>query len=138
MRVGPDRFMNNILGVIIGFRNGRVGAAADISKFHNKVRLVEKDIHMQRFLWRGMKTNEKPKTYALPVVSFGVSPANCIATCALFRSADMLSEKYPRESKLIKTQTYVDDELVAASNKEEALLITSRMDEITSHADMPN
>ena len=46
---GPDCFMNNLLSVIIGFRNGRVGCVADISKFHNCVYLGEKDVHMQRF-----------------------------------------------------------------------------------------
>ena len=38
---GPDRFINNILSVWIGFRNGRIGCAADISKFHNQVYLEE-------------------------------------------------------------------------------------------------
>ena len=46
----PDRFVSNLLAVLVGFRNGRVGCAADISKFHNRVFLVEKDVHMQRFL----------------------------------------------------------------------------------------
>ena len=32
---GPDRFMNNLLSVVVGFRNGRVGCATDIKKFHN-------------------------------------------------------------------------------------------------------
>ncbi len=41
---GPDRFINNILSVWLGFRNGRVGCAADISKFHNQVYLEEQDI----------------------------------------------------------------------------------------------
>ena len=44
---GPDRFVNNIGSVIIGFSNGRVAAVADLSKFHNQVYLVEEDIHMQ-------------------------------------------------------------------------------------------
>ena len=38
---GPDRFVNNLLAVLLGFRNGRVGCAADIAKFHNKVFLIE-------------------------------------------------------------------------------------------------
>ena len=38
---GPDRFVNNLLSVILGFRNGRVGCTADVSKFHNRVFLVE-------------------------------------------------------------------------------------------------
>ena len=85
---GPDRFLNNLLSVVIGFRNGRVGCAADISKFHNQVYLEEEDVHMQRFLWRQMRTMEHPLTYAVKVNNFGVKPANCIATSALHKSAD--------------------------------------------------
>ena len=48
---GPDRFLNNLLAVILGFRNGRVECVADIRKFHNQVHLFPEDIHMQRFLW---------------------------------------------------------------------------------------
>ena len=59
---GPDRFVNNLLAVLLGFRNGRVGCAADIAKFHNKVFLIEKDVHMQQFLWRDMELDESPKT----------------------------------------------------------------------------
>ena len=92
---GPDRFVNNVLSVITGFRNGRVGAVADISKFHNKVRLVEEDWMMQRFLWRGMDRSVAPRTYAVVVNNFGVKPANCIATCALHQSADLFMEKLP-------------------------------------------
>ena len=43
---GPDRFMNDLLSVLLAFRNGRVGCAADIRKFHNQVYLLEEDIHM--------------------------------------------------------------------------------------------
>ena len=34
---GPNRFLNNLLAVLLGFRNGRVGCVANISKFHNQV-----------------------------------------------------------------------------------------------------
>ena len=135
---GPDRFVNNLLAVVIGFRNGRVGAAADIKKFHNQVYLIEKDIHMQRYLWRGMDKNALPQTYAVRVNNFGVKPANCIATCALHKSADSFAELYPLESKEIKDQTYIDDELVAAVDRKAVLLKTCRMDEIAEHAGMPN
>ena len=109
---GPDRFVNNIASVIIGFRNGRVAAVADLSKFHNQVHLVEEDVQMQRFLWRGMDTDIPPQTYAVPVNNFGVTSANCIATCALHKSADCFADIYPEESAEIKTQLYIDVELV--------------------------
>ena len=41
-------------------------------------------------------------------------------------------------SKEVKEQTYVDDALIAARNKEEAIVKTSQFDEILNHADMPN
>ena len=135
---GPDRYMNNLLSVIIGFRNGRVGAVADISKFHNQVHLCEEDIHMQRFLWRGMKTDEAPKTYAVKVNNFGVAPANVIATSALHSSADKYQDVYPEACRDIKEQIYIDDELVAAENKVKLVEKTVQMDEITAHAGMRN
>ena len=102
---GPDRFMNNLLSVILGFRNGRVGCVADIARFHNRVCLVVTDVHMQRFLWRGMVTDAEPETYTVKVNNFGVKPANCIAISALHKSADCFVEVYPVESREIKYQT---------------------------------
>ena len=135
---GPDRFVNNVLSVIMGFRNGRVGAVADISKFHNRVRLVKEDCMMQRFLWRGMDRSIEPRTYAVVVNNFGVKPANCIATCALHQSADLFAERYPIASQEIKDQTYVDDELTADTDMDTLREKTRQMDEITEHAGMPN
>ena len=68
-------------------------AAADISKFHNRVRLVKEDVHMQRFLRRGLKIDIAPKT------------ANRIPTCALDKPADAFAEKYPVVSEEIENQT---------------------------------
>ena len=46
---GLDCFINNLLSVILDFRNGRVGCVADIKKFHSQVHLFPEDIHMQPF-----------------------------------------------------------------------------------------
>ena len=95
---GPDRFINNLLPVILAFRNGRVGCVADIKKFHNQVHLFPEDVHMQRFLWRGLNPDVPPQTLAIAVNNFGVVSANCIATCALRRSADEFAAVYPKGS----------------------------------------
>ena len=135
---GPKRFINNILSVIIGFRNGRVGAVADIAKFYNQVHLTEPDIHMQRFLWRNMIKDVAPTVYAVIVNNFGIGASGCIATCALYKSADSFSEIYPEESLDMKEQTYVDDELVADEDEVSIRIKTKRLDEIGEHAGMPN
>ena len=48
----PDRFMNNLLSVLLGFRNGRVAAVADLKIFHNQVHLVKEDAHAEVFMGR--------------------------------------------------------------------------------------
>ena len=85
---GPDPLMNNFLSLLIGFRYGRIGCAADIKKFHNQVYLFEEDIRMQRFLWRDMGPSKPPQTYAVVVNNFGIKPENCNSTSALHSSAD--------------------------------------------------
>ena len=135
---GPDRFINDLLVVLLALRNGRVGFAGDIRKFHNQVHLVKEDVHMQRFLWRNMETTREPDHLAVAVNNFGVTCANCIATCALRKSAEEFAEKYPIESEEVKSQTYVDDQLGAATGKDEAVQKTQRWDEICDHASMPN
>ena len=73
---GPDRYLNNLLAVLICFRNGRVGCSADISKFHNQVYLEQEDVMMQLFLWRNMDTSREPEVLAVRVNNFGVGSAN--------------------------------------------------------------
>ena len=136
---GPDNFMNNgVLPVLLGFRNGRVAAVADLRKFHNQVRLVKADVMMQLFKWRDLKVDEPPKTYAVCVNNFGVKPANCIATSALHKSADVFATVYPVASQDMKEQLYVDDELVADKSMVELKTKTQQMDEISDHAGMSN
>ena len=40
---GPDRYLNNLAGVIINFRDGRVAAKGDVRKMYNAVRLINED-----------------------------------------------------------------------------------------------
>ena len=128
---GPDWFMNDLLSVLLAFR---VECARDIKKFHNQVHLMEEDMHMQRFLWRCMETDEEPQHFDIPVNNFGVKPANCIATCALRSSADQFSQIYPVESEEVKNQTYIHDQLTALENNEAARRKTERWDEICDQA----
>ena len=83
-------------------------------------------------------TSNVPITYSVRSNYFGVKPANAIATCAFYNSADKFSEIYPEESRELKNQTYIDDELAAAEDMEAALEKTRRFDEICDHAGMPN
>ena len=55
--------LNNLLGVLIRFRENRVAFIGDIKKMYHKkmyhtVKTSELDQHTHRFLWRDMDTLE--------------------------------------------------------------------------------
>ena len=51
---GPD-FLNNLVGVLLRFRQGYIRFVADIKKMYNSVK-IELEQHTHRFLWQDMHT----------------------------------------------------------------------------------
>ena len=68
---GPD-LLNNMLGVILRFREQSVAVSGDISKMYDRIGIPEEDQHVRRFLWRDMDTNRPPDTYVETVLTFVV------------------------------------------------------------------
>ena len=50
---GPD-VINNLFGILLRFRQQKVGLVGDISKMFNSIQLAEMDQHVHRFLWRDL------------------------------------------------------------------------------------
>ena len=46
---GPDRYLNNLAGVITCFQDGREAAQGDIRKMYNAVKFTEEDCYIQCF-----------------------------------------------------------------------------------------
>lgn len=125
---GPD-CLNNILGVLMRFRQGFVGLMGDIRKMYNSVQISSLDQHCHRFLWREMDTKRKPNQYALTTVTFGDKPGGAIAMIALRKTAQMSSD-CPRASKLIESNSYVDDLLTSVETYDEASVIMQEVDTV--------
>ena len=106
---GPDRFLNNLAGVIINFRNGRVAVKGDVRKMYNCIKLVPEDAFVQCFLWRDLDQSKTAETYQVVVNNIGVKPAGAIATLALQKSSDMHRDKFPITAVQLKKKSYVDD-----------------------------
>ena len=47
---GPDAYMNNLLAVLLKFRENETGFVGDIRKMYNSVYVVEVEQHVHRFL----------------------------------------------------------------------------------------
>ena len=133
---GPDRFLNNLAGVILRFRNGVEAAKGDVSKMYNAVGLAPEDCFIQCFLWRDLDVSADPLVYQVVVNNIGVKPAGCIATLALYKSADHFQEKYPATRRQLKDNSYVDDLGLTGKNRSELKKRTQEADEILAHANM--
>ena len=105
---GPD-IMNNMLGILIRFRENEVAIAGDIKKMYHSVHLSQLDQHMHRFLWRDLDLNAPVDTYMMTRVCFGDKPAGTIAAVALQRTAQEFKNQYPKSVDIVLNNTYVDD-----------------------------
>ncbi len=105
---GPD-VMNNLLGILLRFREGKVAFTGDISKMYNSIKLSPIDQHVHRFLWRNCESDQPPNHYILLVVPFGDKPSGCIAITSMMKTAEMHKAEHPTTEKMLKSDSYVDD-----------------------------
>ena len=127
---GPDAFINNLLGVLIRFRENYVGFFGDIKKMYNSVFTSELDQHCHRYLWRNMDTTIDPETYVITAVNMGDKPSGAIATIALKQTAEMAEQSYPEASAIVSGSTYVDDIIDSVDSIENAERLTRNIEHI--------
>ncbi|XP_068758047.1 uncharacterized protein [Montipora capricornis] len=116
---GPH-LLNDLLGVLIRFRENNIAMIGDIKKMYHTVKIKTIEQHTHRFLWRDMDTGRPPDTYVIQRVSFGDKPSGTIATVALRKTAEMGADRYPEATQVIKENTYMDDIIESVPTKEKA------------------
>lgn len=126
---GPD-LLNNLLGVLIRFRENEVALMGDVKKMYHSVKVGNVEKHTHRFLWRDMDTSREPGTYIIQTVSFGDKPAGTIATVALRKTAEMYQDEYPEAAKVVKNNSYMDDILDSVSTEEKAYQQTKEIEAV--------
>ena len=120
---GPD-LVNNLIGVLLRFRQERVAIAADIRKMFYQIRVSETDQDYLRFLWypNGDLSSE-PREYRITVHVFGAISSPSIANFVLQHLPSTGSAK---EFSTIAKQTvavnfYVDDMLKSVLDENSAI-----------------
>ena len=116
---GPH-LLNDLLGVLIRFRENNIASIGDIRKMYHTVKIKTIEQHTHRFIWRDMDTGRPPDTYVIQRVSFGDKPSGTIATVALRKAAEMGEDKYPKAAQVIKENRYMDDIIESVPTKEKA------------------
>ncbi|XP_033105321.1 uncharacterized protein LOC117107695, partial [Anneissia japonica] len=128
---GPD-LLNNLLGVLLRFRENEVALCADISKMYHRVAIPERDQHVHRYLWRNLEINRAPDVYIKLRLTFGDKPAPTMAQTALRLTARENEIEYPEAATILKRDTYMDDICPSVRTKEEASKIIHDVEKVLS------
>ena len=121
---GPP-LMNEMLGILLRFRQGAIAVAADIEKMFYQIKVCPADRDVLRFLWwpQGDLTRA-PRPYRMTVHPFGGiwSPS-----CASFTLQRVLDCGPQPAAQLARRNFYVDDLLLSVDTEEEAVTISQTL-----------
>ena len=106
---GPDCYNNNLLGMLIRFRENPIVLIGDIRKMYNSVLLEELEMHMHRFLWRDCDSSRKPDIWVITRVNLGDKPSGTIAITAKNNTAHMFSYIDEEAAQMLIYCVYTDD-----------------------------
>jgi hypothetical protein len=128
---GPDCYMNNLIGILLRWRERQVAMVGDIKKMFNSIHLKPLEQHCHRFLWRNLQSDRDPDVYVMTRVNMGDTPAPAISTEAIYKTADLFkNESIHQASKVLKESSYVDDLIDSCASKSEALKLCHEVEEI--------
>ena len=123
---GPD-LLNNLVGILIRFRENPIAIVADIEAMYHQINLVESDTDSVRFLWKENLHDETPPiTLKMLVHSFGEKDSPCAALFALQKIARDNQHLY--NNNVIQTvleNFYMDDLIKSVKDTREAIQLSN-------------
>lgn len=126
---GPDQ-LSSLYGILIRFREGKIGIAGDIAEMFHQVNIIPKDQHSQRFLWRNCDQNKPPDEYVMNVMTFGATCSPASAQFVKNMNAAAFKDEFPRAYHSIVYNHYVDDMLDSCDSVQEALTLIEQVKKI--------
>ena len=120
---GPD-LTNNLLGVLLRFRQEKIAFMADVRKMFYQVKVRREDRDYLRFLWfPNNDLNKEPREYRITVHVFGAVSSPSVSNFVLQHlSSTIEAENFSSEAKEAVTRDfYVDDLLMSTETSEKAV-----------------
>ena len=130
---GPD-FLQPLFGVLLSFREKRIGIKGDIRDMFMRIKICEKDRNFQRFLWRGKNRSDPPQVYEMSSMIFGSKSSPCSAIFVKNKNAELFKDKFPASANALINNTYMDEYLESLDSVEEAKTRIKEVELINSHA----
>lgn len=135
LHTGPD-LLNSLVGVLLRFREQRVGLAANIEAMFHQVRIIEEDQPALRFLWRNLELERSPDVYQMLVMIFGAASSRCMANYVLRRTEVDNRQDVAFSTDTIKSvekNFYMDDFLKSVCDEITAVRMFRAMTSLLAH-----
>ena len=123
--VGPT-VHSPLVDVLLRFRLYRIALTTDVSRMYRAVELTESDRDFHRFVWRS-DPNKPLQDHRMTRVTFGVSASPFAANMAVRQNAIDNASEFPLAVKAVFNSFYVDDGLIGADSKEEAIVLQQQL-----------
>ena len=124
---GPD-VTNNLVAVLLRFREGNVGVAADVEAMFHQIRVRKEDQSALRFLWWTSSFENYPDVYNMQVHIFGAASSPCIANSTLRRVAEDNAPDFSAATvDAVRRNFYVDDALPSTNDEQSGVCLASDM-----------
>lgn len=122
---GPN-IQEDILAILLRFREHNVVVSADVAKMYRMVLIDEAQQCLQKIYWR-TDPNEELKIYKLNTVTYGTRSAAYLAIRCLKQLALEFEDRYPEACKIILRCFFVDDLLFGTDNVECAVRLSQEV-----------
>ncbi|XP_063821243.1 uncharacterized protein LOC135071381 [Ostrinia nubilalis] len=106
---GPD-LLQNLVAILMRFREGCVALNADIREMFPQIKIRENDRDAQRFLWRS-DSSSPIEVYRMSSMIFGATSSPCTALYLKNKNALDHQHLYPDAAQAIVNNHYMDDYL---------------------------
>ncbi|PFX12233.1 hypothetical protein AWC38_SpisGene23847 [Stylophora pistillata] len=126
----PD-MTNSLIGVLLRFRQGKVGLAADVEAMFHQVRVRRQDQDALRFLWWTDDYRQPPDVYVMEVHIFVATFSPCVANSVLRRTAADNAERFEKGvTAIVEKIFYFDDALPSFKDENLAARAASSLAEM--------
>ena len=124
---GPD-LTNNLLGVLLRFRQDIVAFVADIEQMFHSFLVQEQHRDLLQFIWyKDNDPNGELTEYRMKVHVFANTSSPAVATFCLRKKADVGEQEFGSDAKdFVYNNFYVDDGLKSVANPAEAIDLLTR------------
>ncbi|XP_053686351.1 uncharacterized protein LOC128735898 [Sabethes cyaneus] len=106
---------DDLRSIVFRCRTRQVMVVADIEKMFRQVLVSPADSLLQNILWR-FDTKERPATYELNTITYGMKPSPYLATRTLRQLAMDEAQSYPFAARVTQEDIYMDDLISGADD----------------------